>query len=218
MVGDDMLINQLIEDEENQDIKYEVDTEDRVEEILENQDKGRKYNLKSFIFDIIIYAIILFISLKIIPTYVIQRTIVDGPSMMDTLHDGESLIVEKVSYHFTGAKRYDIVIFYPYGSEYDEFYVKRVIGLPNETVQIINDDIYINGELIEEKFGKEPMDYAGIAKEPITLGDDEYFVLGDNRNHSLDSRYDSLGPVPKENIVGKAVLRVWPLSEFGLLK
>ncbi|HHT97350.1 MAG TPA: signal peptidase I [Clostridiales bacterium] len=174
--------------------------------------------MKSILIDLLVYSIILFVSLKIVPLYVVQRTIVDGPSMMETLQDGESLIVEKISYRFTDIKRFDIVIFFPYGPEIDEYYVKRIIALPNETIQIIDDNIYIDGKLEEENFGKDPIEFQGIAEEPITLGEDEYFVMGDNRNLSLDSRYESLGPINKKNIVGKAVLRIWPLKDFKVLK
>ena len=98
----------------------------------------------------------------------------------------------------------------------NEYYVKRVIGLPGETVQIIGEEIYINGELLKEDYGKEPITNPGRAAEPITLGEDEYFVLGDNREVSLDSRYTQVGNVKRENIGGKAILRIWPLNQFGI--
>ncbi len=82
-------------------------------------------------------------------------------------------------------------------------------------MQIIGEDIYIDGEKLEENFGKDPIIEAGMADEPIKLGDDEFFVLGDNRTVSEDSRYEEVGPVKRENIEGKAILRIYPLSEFG---
>ena len=144
------------------------------------------------------------------------------------MHNGESLLVEKVSYHFTDPKRFDIVIFYPYGNQLDpemidqdqgekEYFVKRVIGLPGETIQIIGPDIYIDGQKLEENYGKDPITYAGIAEEPLTLGEDEFFVMGDNREVSYDSRYREIGPIKREMIESKAVLRIWPLSEFGTI-
>jgi signal peptidase I len=114
--------------------------------------------------------------------------------------------------------RFDIIVFYPYGRENEEYYVKRVIGLPGETVQIIGSKIYVNGQELEENYGKEPMDDPGRAEQLVTLGDDEYFVLGDNRNISKDSRSDEVGNVAKENIGGKVVLRIAPLSKFGIVK
>ena len=99
------------------------------------------------------------------------------------------------------------------------YYVKRVIGLPGETVQIdLEGNIYINGEILEEDYGKEKINFPGLAVEPITLGDDEYFVMGDNRNNSSDSRDPSVGNIRRSNIIGKAWVRIWPLNKFGVLK
>lgn len=185
------------------------------EEVRQN---GRTPKQGSLIRELIIYALLLILCVRIVPTYIIQRTIVDGPSMEDTLHDGESLLVEKISWHFGWIDRFDIIVFYPYGREVEEeYYVKRVIGLPGETVQIIGSEIYINGEVLEENYGKDPITNPGRAADPITLGEDEYFVLGDNRAVSLDSRYDSVGNVKRENIGGKAIFRIWPLNKFGRL-
>ena len=138
--------------------------------------------------------------------------------MENTLHTGESLLVEKVSYRFNDPQRYDIIVFYPEGRDVDEYYVKRIFGLPGETIQITGNDIYINGEKIEDGFAKNGMDDPGIAAEPLTLADDEYFVLGDNRMVSLDSRDPDLGPIKAEDIAGHVILRIWPLKKFGTLK
>lgn len=99
-----------------------------------------------------------------------------------------------------------------------DFYVKRIIGLPGETVQIVDDTIYINGEPLEENYGKDPIRNPGVAAEPFTLDDDEYFVLGDNREVSQDSRYEEVGNIKRDKIVGKAWLRIYPISKFGFLK
>ncbi len=143
------------------------------------------------------------------------RTIADGPSMEDTLHNGDNLLVDKISPRIGNLKRFDIIVFYPYGKDIDEYYVKRIIGMPGETIQILGSDIYINGEILEEDYGKDPITQAGIAAEPITLADDEYFVMGDNREVSQDSR--AIGPVLAENINGKEMIRIWPLNKFGLV-
>lgn len=200
-------------DGKNTVLDVDVNTD---EDNKEHNDKTNKKSfIKSFIFDLIFYAVLIFACVYIIPNYVLQRTIVEGQSMENTLSDGDHLYVEKISYRLGLLKRFDIVVFYPYGRDHDDYYVKRIIGLPGETVQIIDGKIYINGEVLEENYGKEPILDPGRAAQPITLGDDEYFVMGDNRNISKDSRYPNVGNVKKENIGGKAFFRVSPLSKFG---
>lgn len=167
-----------------------------------------------------IYLLVVLLSTYLLITFVVQRTQVDGESMTNTLQDGDNLLVEKITYRFSDPQRFDIIVFPP-KYEQDTYYIKRIIGLPNETVFIDEDgSIYIDGELLEESYGKEIIDknHIGIACNPITLGDDEYFVMGDNRNNSRDSRYESVGNVKREDIIGKAWVRIWPLSSFGFLK
>lgn len=184
---------------------------------LEDNKNSKKEKRSSIIKELLVYVIIFVIGLYIIPNYVLQRTVVDGDSMLNTLHDEESLLIDKISYVVGDPKRFDIVVFYPYGKDVEEYYVKRVIGLPGETVQIIGQDIYINGEILEENYGKDPIHYSGIAKDPITLADDEYFLMGDNREISYDSRYEDIGPVHRDYIEGKAFIRIWPLNKFGFV-
>lgn len=182
-------------------------------------DAKKKSARVSFIKELIIYAVIIVLCVTVVPRYVIQRTQVDGDSMKNTLHDEESLIVEKVTCRFTDPDRFDIITFYPKGRDHEEYYIKRVIGLPGETIQIKGDTVYINGEELEENYGREPMESAGIAENPIKLGDDEFFVLGDNRNESVDSRDGAdVGVVKRKNIDGRAILRIYPFSEFGTIQ
>ncbi|MDD7389776.1 MAG: signal peptidase I [Lachnospiraceae bacterium] len=164
----------------------------------------------------IIYILAVIIISFCIVTFVGQRTVVDGHSMNDTLQDKDNLIVDKLSYRFTDIDRFDIVVF-KYHEDPKTYFIKRVIGLPGETVQIIGDDIYIDGEILEEDYGKEPMESPGRASEPITLGEDEYFVLGDNRNDSRDSRDPSVGDVERDAIIGRALFRITPFNKAGLL-
>ncbi len=178
-------------------------------------DVEKKRSKLSIVAELILYVVLVILCVFWVPEHVVQRTVVKGESMENTLHNEESLLVNKLRYKFGDPKRYDIVVFYPYGRDYEEYYVKRVYGLPGETIQIKENDIYINNEKIEDAYAKNAMDDPGIAAEPITLGEDEYFVLGDNRMVSLDSRDPDLGPVKKENIAGHVVLRIWPLSKFG---
>ena len=185
----------------------------------EGKEAEEKNSRGSFIRELIVYAVIIVLCVTVVPRYVIQRTQVDGRSMMNTLHDKESLLVEKVTYHFKDPDRFDIITFYPQGRDHEEYYIKRVIGLPGETIQITGNTIYINGEVLKESYGREPMESGGIAEEPVKLGKDEFFVLGDNRNESVDSRDgEDVGVVKKENIDGHAILRIYPFSEFGMIK
>ncbi|MCR5791720.1 MAG: signal peptidase I [Lachnospiraceae bacterium] len=178
-----------------------------------------KDKITGVIRELIIYALIIVVCIYVIPQYVIQRTIVDGESMENTLMSGDNLLVEKLSYRVSDPERFDIIVFYPQGNHgsKSEYYVKRVIGLPGETVQIIGEDIYIDGKILDENYGKDPIMDAGIAIDPITLADDEYFVMGDNRTISKDSRSSDVGPVAKSKIAGKVILRMWPFDEFGTL-
>lgn len=165
-----------------------------------------------------IYLLGVLLITYLIVQYVGQRTEVVGSSMESTLSDGDNLIVDKITYRFQDPERYDIIVF-PFQYEEDTYYIKRIIGMPGETVQIGEDGtIYINGEILEESYGKEVLQDPGIARNKIQLGDDEYFVMGDNRNNSTDSRQVSVGNIRKKDILGRAWVRIWPLSEMELLR
>lgn len=179
---------------------------------------AKKVDMKKEIFSWIFYILFVVVLTYLIITFVGQRTMVDGRSMNPTLNDGDNLIVEKLSYRFGDPQRFDIIVFPPQGAP-NEHYIKRIIGLPGETVQIDEaGTIYIDGEVLEEDYGLETIKSAGRASEPITLGDDEYFVLGDNRNNSTDSRSEKVGNVKRSSITGRAWVRIWPLSDIGFLK
>ncbi len=195
----------------------------------EHQEEDRKHNRRTenknnsssivkTIFEWIIYIGIIILSVYLITTFVVIRTDVSGESMENTLHDKDSLLVEKLTYYFNDPERFDIIVF-PYQHDTDVFYIKRIIGLPGETVQIIDGYVYIDGELLEEDvYGKEVIANAGLAHEPILLGPGEYFVLGDNRNHSSDSRSVDVGNIRRNDIEGQAWLRIWPFSDFGVVE
>lgn len=154
-------------------------------------------------------------------TFVGQRTEVDGGSMEPTLYNGDNLIVDKISYRFRDPQRFDIIVFPPQFEEENVFYIKRIIGMPGETVQIDESgNIYINGEILQENYGKEIIkpDKIGIASEPVVLGPDEYFVMGDNRNNSTDSRFLGVGNIKRADIVGRAWIRIWPFERIGVLR
>ena len=178
----------------------------------EKQKEKKKY---LWIIETACYFLIFLLCIFVVPRYVAQRTVVSGNSMRDTLYNKDNLIVEKVTYHFNNPERYDIIILDPQEDE-EEYYVKRVIGLPGENIQVKEGMVYINGELLEgEHYGKEIIMDPGIAKDEITLGEDEYFVMGDNRNGSTDSR--EIGPIKREQIKGRAIFRIWPFKRFGTI-
>ena len=138
--------------------------------------------------------------------------------MESTLSNEDHLLVDKISYRFHDPERFDIIVF-PFQYDKETYYIKRIIGMPGETVRIDEDgNIYIDEELLEEDYGREVIENPGRAVEPIMLGDDEYFVMGDNRNNSSDSRDPSVGNIHRNDIIGRAFIRIWPLSKFGILK
>ncbi len=194
----------------------EMEEEKREEKKAAGEAGQKKSPVRDFM-ELVLTLVFVYIVSMLIVTYIGQRTIVEGPSMQNTLQDGDNLIVNKIGYRFFEPERFDIVVF-DYLYEENTEYIKRIIGLPGETVQIIDGTIYIDGEALEENFGKEEMVGAGIAAMPIELGEDEYFVLGDNRNHSKDSRDPLVGKVKRSQIVGKAWIRIWPLGSDFVLK
>lgn len=157
-----------------------------------------------------------------VTTYVAHQTTVEGESMEPTLTDGDSVIIQRLSYYFVDPKRYDVVVFpvsYDDGTAKKTYYIKRVIGLPGETVQIIDGSVYINNEKLDDDvYGAAAINEAGIAENPLVLGENQYFVMGDNRNMSTDSRNSYVGLVNKNDIIGEAWLCTWPLSHFGGVK
>lgn len=176
------------------------------------------------VFDLGLYLLVVLLITYIVVTYVCQRVEVDGDSMNATLRHGDNLIVDKLSYRFHDPERFDVVIFpFQQGEAKKErvYFIKRIIGLPGEMIQIdSNGVIFINGKPIYESYGMEVIrpENIGLASEPIILGEDEYFVLGDNRNGSMDSRFSEVGNIPRKNIIGKAWIRIWPFNKFGVIK
>ena len=176
----------------------------------EQKKEEKEINIVKDLLFLCLYILIVIGICWAVLTYVGQRTEVSGESMSNTLHSGDTLWIDKLEYEFGSPKRFDVVVF-PYGEDDDTYYIKRIIGLPGETVYIDEDGtIYINDEPLEgDKYGRELIaeDKRGVASEEITLGDDEYFVLGDNRNNSRDSRVSDVGNIHKNDIIGRAVFR-----------
>ena len=189
-----------------------------------------KFNISDRVWDIvetIMYCLAALLVAYLIVTYVGQRTVVDGQSMYNTLNDGDNIIVEKLSYTFGDPERFDIIVFphYDVTKNQDVYYIKRIIGMPGETIQITNGLIYLideNGQktrLVEEYgFYKGGLQmYGGMAATPVTIPEGHYFVLGDNRNNSRDSRDAGVGFVKGEDIMGKAWLRFYPFDSFSFI-
>ena len=170
--------------------------------------------IKSILSNVLYITAVLLFSFLIV-RYVGQRTEVIGSSMVPTLEDGNQLITDKITYRFREPERFDIIVF-PHGPA-KEYYIKRIIGMPGETVNIDEDGtIYINGEVLEENYGYGSTEPQERGSE-VVLSEDEYFVLGDNREVSLDSRYSEVGNIPRSIVIGRAWLRLYPFGEFGLL-
>lgn len=179
------------------------------------QGKKEKSVAQELLGTVLYIAVVAFVCFLII-TFVGQRTTVSGQSMEPLLHDGDNLILDKLTYHFRDPERFDVVVF---DQTERDHYIKRIIGLPGETVQIIDGYVYINGERLEDDvYGKEVMLQPMRAADPIILGEDEYFVLGDNRNYSRDSRDPGVGNVKRSQILGRAWLRFWPLNQIEFIK
>ncbi|MFA9463651.1 MAG: signal peptidase I [Velocimicrobium sp.] len=160
-----------------------------------------------------LYFMMAYGTARFLTDYFLQPIRVEGVSMEHTLYHNDILIVDKLCYRFQKPKRFDIVIF-PFSMK--EHYVKRIIAIPGETIQVKDGGIYINKIRLLEEYGMEDIEDAGIAKKEITLGDDEYFLMGDNRNLSTDSRNQLIGPVKLDKLEGKVIARIYPFDRMKL--
>lgn len=146
------------------------------------------------------------------------RSSVIGSSMSAQLEDGDEVLINRFSYKFISPKPGDVIAFFPNGNTNTHYYLKRVIGVPGDIVQIKDGVVWVNGEKFEETITSASMEEAGIAAEPVTLGEDEYFVLGDNRNNSEDSRFANIGNVKEDYIIGKVWFIITPREKIGFVK
>jgi len=168
--------------------------------------KGKKSMIRELLETVISAGIIAFI----IITFIGQVTVVKGASMEPTLHNNERLIANKISYRFETPERGEIIIFRP-PLEIKRNYIKRIIGIPGDKIEIANGEIYLNDKKLEEPYVKN-RSYENMP--PTIVPDDSFFVLGDNRPNSSDSRY--WGFVPRKNVVGRAWIVFWPLNRIRL--
>jgi signal peptidase I len=185
-----------------------------VEEITE--EKHEKPSTSQSFWEIVHFAVLALIIVIPLRVFVAEPFIVSGSSMVPTLENGNYLIIDKISYRVAEPKRYDIVVFH-YPKDIKKFFIKRIVGLPNEVVDIngnivtITNDEYKDGLKLEEPYVRN----VANNNTHFELGEDEYFVMGDNRSASSDSRY--WGAVKKKLVVGKPIIRLMPLSQIGIL-
>lgn len=132
-----------------------------------------------------------------------MRTNTVGVSMEPTLYNGDEILINRFLYKLSKPKKNDVIVFLPGGNPNAHYYVKRVVAVPGETVQIVDGILYVDGVPADDEL-YDKMEEAGIAENEVLLGEDEYFVLGDNRNVSEDSRSGNIGPIRRNTIYGKA--------------
>ncbi len=178
-------------------------------------------NFFSFVFELIKIVVISLVIIIPVRYFLIQPFYVKGASMEPNFYDHEYLIIDEITYRFNEPQRGDIIVFrYPRNPQ--EYFIKRIIGLPEERIQIKNEKVYIfdeenpDGIAIDESYLAEGVKTYSLTEESVNLSEGEYYVLGDNRNSSKDSR--SFGPVNRSFITGRVLLRGWPLSRINLFE
>ena len=166
----------------------------------------KKFNVEQFkeiVTWVVQIAAVIFIAYVAVSCFGVRSNVV-GQAMSETLENGDQVLINKFVYVVSEPKAGDVIVFLPNGNEKSHYYVRRVIGVPGDKIQIKDGSVYVNGQRYNEKTEVATMEEAGIASEVITLGDGEYFVLGDNRNNSEDSRYANIGNIKRKYIVGQA--------------
>lgn len=222
LIGEDDTISEEKPESVEDDIQISFFVEERTtntkREIEEEEKKYDPENPRKIdtIFDFLELFIFTLVAVIILTSFVFKHSVVEGDSMNNTLSDGDHLIVWDAFYT---PERYDIVVFEDYSTALKKPVVKRVIGLPGDTVEIKNGEdgvflVYVNGELIEEEYAYHGIRYSKPETGVWTIGEGELFVLGDNRYNSTDSRDDRVGPINIDSLLGKVVLRFYPFKDF----
>ena len=141
-----------------------------------------------------------------------RRVKVSDSAMNPSLEMGQTLMIDTLSYKFLSPKADDIVVFAPNGSERVADFTRRILAVPGDTVRIYKGKLIINDYEVRDAFSETPIENPGTFEKEVKLGENQYFLMGDNRNNSEDSRFESIGLISKEEIIGKVWLRVWPFS------
>ena len=190
--------------------------------VIDESEKERKYDpdkprMIDWIFDIAEMFVFVLAAVLIMTSFIFKHSVVEGGSMLNTLEDGEHLIISDLFYT---PKRGDIIVFEDYSTMLKKAVVKRVIALPGETVEVKKNEngifeVYINGEYLAEEYAYNEIDNSALDGGVWTIGEGEVFVLGDNRYNSTDSRDSRVGPIDIDSILGKVLFRFYPFDKFG---
>lgn len=188
-----------------------TDVEVQTVEFYKNEETSLLRRITGWIVDIVVVLALAWFFLYAFGTQIH----IAGQSMNPVLEPDDVVLMNRLAYDFGKPDRMDVVVFM---REDEKENVKRVVGLPGETVQITGGYLYINGERLEAEDGLDQVSLGGLAENPIELGNDEYFLLGDNRESSEDSRFANIGNVKEEQILGKVWLRLFPLIHFNFIR
>ncbi len=192
----------------------------RVKGLEFGRKKERKINLSLFR-EIMIWIVEIAITIAVAAVFTYffgVRSTVVGPSMSPQLEDGDEVLIDRFFYKFISPKSGDIIAFLPNGNTNTHYYLKRVVAVPGDTVQIKDGRVFVNGGELAEELEAARIEDAGLAEHEITLAEDEYFVLGDNRNNSEDSRFANIGNIKESYIIGKAWFVIAPRDKLGLIQ
>ena len=202
-----------IEEKDNTEIEQNPENSEVVDFISEQEDEASESNVKDFFIELLQVVIVALAIIIPVRYYFIKPFYVKGASMEPSFYDNEYLVIDEISYRFKEPIRGEIVVF-RYPRDPKQFFIKRIVGLPGETVQITGNQVFVNGDEVEEPYLNPGTQTKG--EIVITLQGDEYFVLGDNRSFSLDSR--SFGPLKEEFIIGRTWIRGWPFDKITVFE
>jgi signal peptidase I len=168
------------------------------------------------IVDWVIAFVFAYIIFLVVRTFIFQNAKVDGTSMEPTLEHGDLVVINRLHYRLNEPEYNDIVAF-PYAQDRSKKYIKRIIGMPNDVINIIDNEVYVNDVLVPNEYSDD-MTFPQDLNLPATVPEGSYFVLGDNREVSSDSRYLDVGFIKREDLLGQVSFRFWPLDKIGTIK